>query len=341
MQKLKLYNAHCCGEIGDVIVAGNVNLKGNNTLEKSKFLLEDKKLRNFLLHEPRGGVFKHFNLLVPPTDKKAKAAFIIMEPEDNPPMSGSNSICVATVLLEKGIIEMIEPITEFFLEAPGGIIPIKAFIENKKVSFVEIHNLPSFVDKLDAKLQTPSFGEIIVSTVFGGDSFVICNAQDFDLTIKPDNAKKFVEISKEVVREANATLGFTHPALSQLDFISFCQFIEPVKINNLNQKEGWNTVCIRPGKLDRSPCGTGTSARLALMYAKNEINIHEKFISRSIIGSTFESYIIREYTEGNQLMIVPSIKGSAFITGEQEMYISDDDPFPEGYKLNDTWPKIL
>ena len=340
MHKLKLYNAHCCGEIGDVIVAGNVNLQGKNTLEKSKFLFEDKKLRNFLLHEPRGGVFKHFNLLVAPTDKKAKAAFIIMEPEDNPPMSGSNSICVATVLLEKGIIEMTEPITEFFLEAPGGIIPIKAFIENKKVSFVEIHNLPSFVDKLDAKLHTPSFGEIIVSTVFGGDSFVICNAQDFDLTIKPDNAKKFVEISKEVVREANSTLGFAHPLLSQLDFISFCQFIEPVKINNLNQKEGWNTVCIRPGKLDRSPCGTGTSARLALMYAKNEINIHEKFISRSIIGSTFESYITREYTEGNQLMIVPSIKGSAFITGEQEMYISDDDPFPEGYKLNDTWPKI-
>ena len=131
-----------------------------------------------------------------------------------------------------------------------------------------------------------------------------------------------------------------HQELLELDYISFCQFIEPVKINNLNQKEGWNTVCIRPGKLDRSPCGTGTSARLALMYAKNEININEKFISRSIIGSTFESYIIREYTEGNQLMIVPSIKGSAFITGEQEMYISDDDPFPEGYKLNDTWPKI-
>ncbi len=340
MQKLKLYNAHCCGEIGDVIVAGNVSLKGNNTLEKSKFLFEDKKLRNFLLNEPRGGVFKHYNLIVSPYSKKAKAAFIIMEPEDNPPMSGSNSICVATVLLEKGIIEMTEPITEFFLEAPGGIIPIKAFVENKKVRFVEIQNLPSFVDKLDVKLQTPSYGEIVVSTVFGGDSFVICNAKDFGLSIKPDNAKRFVEVSNEVVREANANIGFTHPTLSELNFISFCQFIEPVKTNNLNQKEGWNTVCIRPGKLDRSPCGTGTSARLALMHAKNEINIDEKFISRSIIGSTFESYITREYKEGNQSMIVPSIKGSAFITGVQEMYISDDDPFPEGYKLNDTWPKI-
>ena len=339
MQKIKLYNAHCCGEIGDVIVSGNVNLKGKNILEQSKFLFDDKKLRNFLLNEPRGGVFKHYNLLVPPNNEIAKAAFIIMEPEDNPPMSGSNSICVATVLLEKDIIKMNEPITEFFLEAPGGIIPIKAFVENKKVRFVEIHNLPSFVDKLDVKLQTPSFGEIIVSTVFGGDSFVICNAEDFDLTIKPDNAKKFVEISKEIVREANTNLGFKHPTLSDLNFISFCQFIEPIKINNLNQKEGWNTVCIRPGKLDRSPCGTGTSARLALMYTKNEINLNEKFISRSIIGSTFESYITSEYTEKNKKMIIPSIKGSAFITGEQEMYISGDDPFPEGYQINDTWPK--
>ena len=189
------------------------------------------------------------------------------------------------------------------------------------------------------KLQTLSFGEITVSTVFGGDSFVICNAEDFDLSIKPENAKKFVEISKEIVKEANYHLGFNHPTLSDLNSISFCQFIEPIKINNLNQKEGWNTVCIRPGKLDRSPCGTGTSARLALMHEKNEINLNEKFISRSIIGSTFESYITKKYTEENKKMIIPSIKGSAFITGEQEMYISGDDPFPEGYQINDTWPK--
>ena len=106
MQEIKLYNAHCCGEIGDVIVAGNVNLEGKTVLEQSKFLFEDKQLRNFLLNEPRGGVFKHFNLLVPAKNEKAEAGFIIMEPEDNPPMSGSNSICVATVLLEKDIIEM-------------------------------------------------------------------------------------------------------------------------------------------------------------------------------------------------------------------------------------------
>jgi proline racemase len=143
MANIEIYNAHCCGEIGEVVISGNFNLKGKTLLEQSKNLLEDQTLRNFLLNEPRGGVFKHFNLLVTPKNKKADAGFIILEPEDNPPMSGSNSICVATVLLEKNFIKMKEPITEFLLEAPGGIIPIKAYCKNKRVEFVEIKNLPS------------------------------------------------------------------------------------------------------------------------------------------------------------------------------------------------------
>ena len=263
-----------------------------------------------------------------------------MEPEDNPPMSGSNSICVSTVLLEKNFIQMKEPITEFLLEAPGGIIPIKAYCENKKVKFIEIKNLPSFVDQLDVKIKTSSFGEINVSTVFGGDSFVICEAKDFSLDIKPENAKKFVEIAKEIIKIANQEFSFSHPTISSLDYISFCQFIEPVQVNSSQQKEGWNTVCIRPGKLDRSPCGTGTSARLALMKEKNEIDVNEIFISRSIIGSTFETKIKEEFISNGKKMIKPLIKGSAFITGKQEFYVSKNDPFPEGYRLNDTWPDI-
>jgi proline racemase len=261
-----------------------------------------------------------------------------MEPEDNPPMSGSNSICVATVLLEKNLIESTEPFTNFILEAPGGLISIKAEVKNKITKSVEIENLPSFVDLMDVKLKTKNYGEIIVSTVFGGDTFIICNARDFNLTIEPKNAKKFVEISKEIIKIANQEFGFSHPTIPSLDYISFCQFIEPVKINNSQQKEGRNTVCIRPGKLDRSPCGTGTSARLALMKEKNEIDINEVFISRSIIGSTFETKIKEEFFSNGKKMIKPLIKGSAFITGKQELYVSKNDPFPEGYRLNDTWP---
>ena len=338
MSNIEIYNTHCCGEIGDVIVAGDIKLEGETIFEQSKYLFDNKKLRNFVLNEPRGGVFKHCNLIVSPKNKEASAGFIIMEPEDNPPMSGSNSICVATVLLEKNLIKSIEPYTNFILEAPGGLISIKAEVKNKTTKSIEIENLPSFVDLMDVKLKTKNFGEIIVSTVFGGDTFLICNAKDFNLTIEPKNAKKFVDISREIVKVANQEFGFSHPTIPSLNYISFCQFIEPVKINSLQQKEGWNTVSIRPGKLDRSPCGTGTSARLALMKQKNEIDINETFISRSIIGSTFEAKIKEEFISNNKQMIKPLIKGSAFITGKQELYISKDDPFPEGYRLNDTWP---
>ena len=338
MSIIEIYNTHCCGEIGDVIVAGDIKLEGETIFEQSKYLFENKKLRNFVLNEPRGGVFKHCNLIVKPKNKEALAGFIIMEPEDNPPMSGSNSICVATVLLEKNLIKSNEPYTNFTLEAPGGLIAIKAEVKNKITKSVEIENLPSFVDLMDVKLKTKNYGEIIVSTVFGGDTFIICNARDFNLTIEPKNAKKFVEIAKEIIKIANQEFSFSHPTISSLDYISFCQFIEPVKINNSHQKEGWNTVCIRPGKLDRSPCGTGTSARLALMKEKNEIDVNEVFISRSIIGSTFETKIKEEVISNGKKMIKPLIKGSAFITGKQELYVSKNDPFPEGYRLNDTWP---
>ena len=279
MANIEIYNAHCCGEIGDVVISGDFNLRGKTLLEQSKNLLEEQTLRNFLLNEPRGGVFKHFNLLVTPKNKKGDAGFIILEPEDNPPMSGSNSICVATVLLEKNLITMTDPLTEFFLEAPGGLIKIKAHCENNKAKSVEIQNLPSFVEQLNVTLNTPNFGSLNVSKVFGGDSFLICDASDFDLSIQPENAKKFVEIAQEIIPLANKQLGFHHPSLTSLNYISFCQFVEPVKINSSGVKKGRNTVSIRPGKLDRSPCGTGTSARLALMRAKNEIDLNENFMS--------------------------------------------------------------
>ena len=337
MQKIKLYNAHCCGEIGDVVI-GLEKINYNSPKEASIALFKDKKWRNFFLNEPRGGVFKHCNIIVKPSDSIADAGFVIMEPEDNPPMSGSNSICVSTVLLEKNFLKMNYPLTQLSLEAPGGIIKVVAECEDNKVKNVSISNLPSFIDKLEVELKTKNYGKIIVSTAYGGDSFLLCNAQDFNLKIVPDNAKSFVDIARELLKEANDQIGFQHPTIPNLNYISFCQFMEPIYTNEKGEKIAKNTVVIRPGKLDRSPCGTGTSARLALLRKKNQIDINEKIISQSIIDSTFECFIESEIDENSKKMILPNIKGSAFITGEQVLYLDDKDPFPEGYRLNDTWP---
>ena len=337
MQKIKLYNAHCCGEIGDVVV-GLEKINYNSPKEASIALFKDKKWRNFFLNEPRGGVFKHCNIIVKTSNLKADAGFVIMEPEDNPPMSGSNSICVSTVLLEKNFLKMHYPLTQLSLEAPGGIIKVIAECEDNKVKSVSISNLPSFIDKLEVELATKNYGKIIVSTAYGGDSFLLCNAKDFNLKIIPENAKLFVNIAREILKEANDQIGFQHPSISNLNYISFCQFMEPIHVNSKGEKIAKNTVVIRPGKLDRSPCGTGTSARLALLRKKNQINIKEKIISQSIINSTFECFIESEIEENSKKMILPNIKGSAFITGEQILYLDDKDPFPQGYRINDTWP---
>ena len=338
MDEIIVFNTHCCGEIGDVIT-GIKNLNFKSAKEASSKLFKDKKWRNFFLNEPRGGVFKHCNIILEPSDKNADAGFVIMEPEDNPPMSGSNAICVTTVLLEKNIIKMDYPITKLTLEAPGGLIKVIATCENKKVKSVTLTNLACFADKIDVNLKTKNFGSITVSTAFGGDSFLICNASDFNLKIEPKNAIKFVKIAKELLREANLSIGFEHPTIAGLNYLSFCQFVEPLK-NNKSILTGLNTVVIRPGKLDRSPCGTGTSARLAVMKEKNEIQINQEFISESIIGSTFRASIEKEVIINNKNCIIPKITGSAFITGKQNLYIDKDDPFPEGYKLNDTWPDL-
>ena len=336
MQKIKLYNAHCCGEIGDVVVGFDLNF--SSPKEGSFELFKDKYWRNFFLNEPRGGVFKHCNIITKSSHSKADAGFIIMEPEDNPPMSGSNTICVSTVLLEKNLLKMNFPFTTLHLEAPGGLIKVIAECEENKVKNVSISNLPSFVDKIDIELKTNNYGNIIVSTAYGGDSFLLCDAKDFNLKIIPENAHSFVVIARELLKEANEQIGFQHPKIKNLNYISFCQFMEPIEVNSQGQKTGKNTVVIRPGKLDRSPCGTGTSARLALLRKKNQIEIKEKFISQSIIGSVFECFIESESNEYSKQIIVPNIKGSAFITGEQILYKDDQDPFPQGYRLNDTWP---
>ena len=299
MQKIKLYNAHCCGEIGDVVI-GLEKINYNSPKEASIALFKDKKWRNFFLNEPRGGVFKHCNIIVKPSDPIADAGFVIMEPEDNPPMSGSNSICVSTVLLEKNFLKMNYPLTQLSLEAPGGIIKVIAECENNKVKNVSISNLPSFIDKLEVELKTKNYGKIIVSTAYGGDSFLLCDAQDFNLKIVPDNAKSFVDIARELLKEANDQIGFQHPTIPNLNYISFCQFMEPIYTNEKGEKIAKNTVVIRPGKLDRSPCGTGTSARLALLRHNKEIEIGEKIIVKSIIGSSFEAFIENEITSSTR-----------------------------------------
>ena len=334
---IHIISCHAEGEVGNVIVGGIAAPKGDSLWQKARWIDQDQKLRQFVLNEPRGGVFKHVNLLVPAQNPKAQQGFIVMEPEHTPPMSGSNSICVSTVLLDTGLIEMKEPITEFILEAPGGLVPVKAYCEDGKAKSIEINNVASFADQLGVFVEVEGLGTLKVDTAYGGDSFVVINAHDLGFEIKPDEAKDISDVGSKITAAANQQLNFTHPTNSEWSHISFCQIALPI-FEEEGVKVSKNTVVIDPGKLDRSPCGTGCSARMAILYAKGELRKGDRMIGRSILDSRFDCSIVDETMVGHKKAIIPSIRGRAWITGTHQLMLDPEDPWPEGYRLSDTWP---
>jgi proline racemase len=339
ISEMEIIGCHAEGEVGDVIVNGVETPPGDTLWEQASWIANDGALRNFVLNEPRGGVFRHVNLLVPAKNPKADMGFIIMEPEDTPPMSGSNSICVSTVLLETGIIPMTEPETRFVLEAPGGLVNVTASCRDGKAERITVRNVASFADRLEANLEVEGVGTLRVDTAYGGDTFVIVDAASAGFELHPDEARDLCEMGVRITSAANQQLGFVHPENPQISSISFCQFTQPVVMES-GQRIGKNTVVIRPGKLDRSPTGTGLSARLAVLHARGEANVGDTLLARSIIDSEFIGRIEEEVRLGAKTAIRPSISGRACITGKTRHTLDPRDPWPQGYRLSDTWPKI-
>ncbi len=336
---IDIVSCHAEGEVGDVIVGGVEPPPGDTLWEQRTWIDKDQALRNFVLNEPRGGVFHHVNLLVPPKSPQAQMGFIIMEPEDTPPMSGSNCICVSTVLLETGIMPMEEPETDLILEAPGGIVKVSAQCRDGKVERVKVRNVASFADQLDRQIEVVGIGTLTVDTGYGGDTFVIANSDAVGFELVPDEARDIAEAGIKITSAANEQIGFSHPENPELTQISFCQFAKPF-FEEGGQTVGKNAVVIRPGKVDRSPTGTGASARFAVMHARGKAKVGDTLIARSIIDSQIFCRIESETTVGDKPAIYPSVSGRAWITGTRQLMLDPDDPWPAGYRIADTWPNI-
>jgi trans-L-3-hydroxyproline dehydratase len=317
---------HAGGEVGNVVVDGVPPPPGATVFEQMQALRSDDSLRRFLLREPRGSVATHANLIVPATREDCAFGFIIMEPTEYPAMSGSNTICVATVLLETGRVAMDEPETTLRLEAPAGVVEIRAACRGGRVESVELTNVPSFAAKLGASLHVDGLGTITVDVAFGGMWYAIADAAELGFAIEPHEARAMCDVG-ERIRVA---------AKQQLDErVSIVQIAEPWQgVDRVTR----NAVVIAPGRLDRSATGTGLSARMAVLHARGLMNVGDAMTHASAIGSTFDGRIVAETTVGDYAAIVPAIRGSAFITGTTELYVDPDDPFPEGYLLSDTWP---
>lgn len=333
---IHVISAHAEGEVGDVIVGGVMPPPGNTIWEQSRWIVQDQTLRNFVLNEPRGGVFRHVNLLVPPKHPDADAAFIIMEPEDTPPMSGSNSICVSTVLLDGGIIPMHEPVTEFTLEAPGGLVRVRAECRDGKAERIFVQNLPSFAADLNLPFEVEGLGTLTVDTAYGGDSFVIVDAHKLGFALTADEAHDIAKLGARITRAANEAMTFHHPTNPDWRHFSFCLFAGPVAREG-NRLRAGSAVAVQPGKVDRSPTGTALCARMAVLHARGEMSIEDQLTTVSVIGSTFSGRILGTTQVGTIPAIIPEISGRGWITGVHQHMLDPSDPWPGGYRLSDTW----
>jgi len=334
---IHVVGCHAEGEVGDVIVGGVAPPPGATLWEQSRWIQADGGLRNFVLNEPRGGVFRHVNLLVPPKDSRAQMGFIIMEPAHTPPMSGSNSICVATVLLDTGILPMQEPETRLVLEAPGGLIQVRAECADGKAQRIFVQNVPSFVGRLEAALEVEGLGTLRVDTAYGGDSFVVVDAKALGFEIAAHEARDMAQMGARITRAATEQLGFEHPENPDWRHISFCLFATPPD-EGAEGLEVRHAVVVEPGKVDRSPTGTAVSAQLALMHRRGRIGPGTWLTARSIIGSRFRGRIVEETAVGQLPAVVPEISGRAWVTETKQLMLDPDDPWQQGYRVNDTWP---
>ncbi len=339
---ITVIGCHAEGEVGRVITGGVLPPPGDSLFEQREYLrTQDDGLRKFLLYEPRGGAFVHANLIVPPKSPGADAGFIIMEPTDYPPMSGSNSICVATVLLETGMVEMLEPETVLHLDTPGGLIEVVAQCRDGRCESVRTRNVLCFVAKLDAAVEVAGLGTVICDIAYGGAFFAILDAPGLGFALQPDEARELVEMGERIKLAAAEQHPVSHPENPNIHTITFTQFAAPLITDGDGRTVGRNTVVISPGKLDRSPCGTGSSARLAVLHGRGQIGLGETLVSQSVLGTEFHCRIEEDCQVAGQPAILPSLQGRAWITGSHQYSLDPDDPFPQGYTLSDTWYRAL
>ncbi len=326
--------AHAEGEVGRVITGGVMDVPGTTMLEKLSHLQANDELRQFVNQEPRGCAQMTTNLLLPPCDPAADAAFIPMQADASHAMSGSNAMCVATVLLETGILPMTEPETMVTLDTAAGLIKAVATCKSGKVERVTLDFFPAYAEHLDAKLEVEGIGTLSVDVAYGGVFYVLPDVRQLGFCIGPDVAQDMVALGGRIKAAAQEQLSVRHPDVPSFNRIEFVMFTDVI---DTAQNRLQNATIMPPGRVDRSPCGTGSAARLAVMHAKGLAGTGEKFEMRSTIGSKFEASISARSKAGDRPAIIPRISGRAWIYSTMQLGLDRQDPFAAGYTLADTW----
>jgi proline racemase len=344
---IQAVDAHACGEPGRVIVGGVLDVPGRTMFEKMQHIQNHAdSLRKLMLREPRGYPAANCNLVLPPTHPEAVAGYVIMEQTEYPGMSGTNTICVTTVLIETGMVPMTEPVTEITLESPAGLIRVRAECDNGKVRRVTFRNVLAFAVHLDRTIDVPHLGKVTVDVAYGGMFYVIADAAPFGLRLMPEEGREITRIGEMIKAATQEQLPVTHPTQPGFSGVTIAVLSAPPAQPGAHAKNAvvvstgrldWNRPATWTGAIDRSPCGTGTCAKMAVLHAKGKLGLNQDFHHEGILGTIFTGRLLEETSVGPYRAVVPTISGRAWITGFCNYVLEDDDPFPEGFTVGDIW----
>jgi proline racemase len=349
--RITAVDLHACGEPGRVIVLGDTKIPGRTIFDKKTYL-ETKAdgLRKLMLREPRGYPAANCNIILPPAHPDADVGMIIMEQVEYPPMSGTNTMCVVTALLETGILRAKIPITKIVLDTPAGLVHVEAKVRKreskKQVVRVTFENVPAFAVHLDSNIEVPHLGTVKVDVAYGGMFYVIADAAALGLQLTPDNGRDIVRVGEMVKAAAREQLPVVHPENPGISGVSIAVLSGAPTKRGAHAKNAvvvstgqldWARPVTWTGAIDRSPCGTGTCAKMAVLHAKRQLALNKDFVHEGILGTTFTGRLVRETKVGPYHAVVPTVSGRAWITGYAQYVLDASDPFPEGFTIGDIW----
>ncbi|OLC31899.1 MAG: hypothetical protein AUH81_16925 [Candidatus Rokubacteria bacterium 13_1_40CM_4_69_5] len=328
---LSALDYHTEGEPMRIVNGGVPPLSGRTMLERSTYFAEHHDgLRRLILHEPRGHAAMCAALLVPPSIPDADAGVVFIEPLGVVHMCGHGAMAIATMLVETGMVPMREPDTPVTLDTAAGRVTARVHAEGGQVTSVTIRNVPSYSALLDAKVDVPGLGPLAYDLAYGGHFYALVDVSAVGLALVPAEAPRIVEVGERIRAAIEAEVPLAHPEGGQSKGLLYVQFYGLPRHPRAHML---NAVVVAPAGLDRSPCGTGTSARLANLWARRRIALAEEFVHESIIGSLFESCVVGTTRVGDYEAVIPEITGRAYLSGLNQLVLRPDDPFPTGFLL--------
>jgi len=356
---MRTVDCHCAGLPARILVSGMPDCPGNSAMERRQYMMANLDwVRTLMITETRGYPCQNLDVIFPPTAACPEAAFSYVVAENNfvyPLMSGHNTICVVTALLETGMVQMVEPVTEFVLEAPAGPIKISAKCKDGKCVNVTFVNTPSFALQCDlgVEIDVPGgVGKVTVDVSYGGMWYAIVDGPSIGLTVQPSEASEIVRLGEMIKVACREQHPVQHPTLDYPGCDIMCirgpasdkgkELHGVTSRNAVVMSTGvldWNNPATWKGNIDRSPCGSGTSAVMAAMYAKGELGLNEEFVHESILGTVFTGRLIEEVTIADGIKaVIPSVTGQAWVTQHSQIVVDPTDPLGrEGYTLGDIW----